>query len=269
MIHFGKINKKAIQVHRRIAVLELVQLMKLYSKNTKLSITIQGDGQEISEYSLPHPINYTRNGNRYTLEYALNGYFSTKASNEYLNDIIARFTLSMKVLSTNISSTEDAGIELSYFRGLKSIKRANNYEKGDRGEDNVFWSIKLYTEDLMRQSGEGNLIAYSLLESFAFSRFIERSKDKSTLKAKCRGIWNWYDTREWTIPTRQGKGMTKKEAAIYSASINAEKTKAKVIGAIEALKFLQEKINIATVSRHAQVSRDTAKKYLIELGLKK
>ena len=209
--------------------------MKLYKKNTKLSITVQGDGKEIFDYSLPHPINYKRNHNTYTIEYALNGYFSTKSSYEYINDIIARFTLSMKVLNTDVTSTEDAGIELSYFRGLKSIQRANNYEKGDRGEDNIFWSIKLYTEDLIRQSGEGNLIAYSLLESFAFSRFIDRSKDRSTLRAKCRGIWNWYDAREWTIPTRQGKGMTKEEAAIYSASLNAEKTKAKVIGAIEAL----------------------------------
>jgi len=270
MVSFGKFNKKAIQAHHRIAVLKLVTVMKLYSKNTKLSITIQGDGSEIFDYSLPHPLKYTRNGNRYTLEYALNGYFSTKASNEYLNDIIARFTLSMKVLSTNISSTEDAGIELSYFSGLKSIKRANDYERGDRGEDNIFWSIKLYTEDLIRQSGEGNLIAYSLLESFAFSRFIERSKDKSTLSAKCRSIWNWYDARAWTIPTRpKGQGMSRSENAIKQAENKADKTKAKVIGAIEALNFLQEKLSIANVSRQAQVSRDTAKKYLIELGLKK
>ncbi len=242
--------------------------MKLYKKNTKLSITIQGDGQEIFNYSLPHPIKYTRYGSKYELEYALKGYFSTKSSYEYLNDIIARFTLSMRVLNINISSTEEKGIELSYFRGLKSIKRANDYEKGDRGEDNIFWSIKLYTEDLIRESGEGNLIAYSLLESFALSRFIERTQDKSTLKAKCRSIWNWYNEREWTIPTRKGKGMSREDGAKYTAKLNAEKTKAKVIGAVEALNFLQEKINIATVSRQAQVSRDTAKKYLIELNLK-
>jgi len=243
--------------------------MKLYSKNTRLSIKIEGDGSEIFDYSLPHPSNYTRNGNKYTLEYTLNGYFSTKDSYEYLNDIIARFTLSMKVLDTKVSSSDDAGIELSHFRGLKSIQRAKNYENVDIGQDNVFWSIKLYTEDLIRESGEGNLIAYSLLESFAFSRFIERSKDKSTLKAKCRGIWNWYNEREWTIPTRKGQGMSRADGARIAHRKKAEDTKAKVIGAIEALKFLQEKINIATVSRQAQVSRNTAKKYLIELGLKK
>ena len=243
--------------------------MKLYKKNTKISITVQGDGQEIFDYSLPHPISYKRNGNKYTIEYALKGYFSTKSSYEYLNDIIARFTLSMKVLSTNITSTEDAGIELSYFKGLKSIQRAKNYESVDIGQDNIFWSIKLYTEDLIRQSGEGNLIAYSLLESFAFSRFIDRSKDKSTLKAKCRSIWNWYEAREWTIPTRQGQGMSRADGARIAHQKKAADTKAKVIGAIKALEFLQEKLSIANVSRQAQVSRDTAKKYLIELGYRK
>ena len=268
MVQFGKFNKKAKQAHHRTAILKLVQMMKLYSKNTKLSITIQGNGSEIFDYSLPFPTNYKRNGSTYTIEYALKGYFSTKSSYEYLNDIIARFTLSMKVLSTDISSTEEKGIELSYFKGLKSIQRAKNYEKVDIGSDNVFWSIKLYTESLIRASGEGNLIAYSLLESFAFSRFIDRAKDRSTLRAKCRGIWNWYDNRDWTIPTREGKGMSRADGARIAHQKKASDTKAKVVGAIEALKFLQEKINIATVSRQAQVSRNTAKKYLIELGLK-
>lgn len=234
-----------------------------------MTISIQGDGSEIFEYNLPHPLKYIRYGDKYTLEYALNGFFNTNSSSNYLNDVLARFTLSMKVLNTNISSTEAKGIDLSMFQGLKSVIRQKNYERVDTGQDNIFWSIKLYMEDLIRTSGEGNLIAYSLIESFAFSRFIERTKDKSTLKAKCRSIWNWYNEREWIIPTREGKGMTKEEAGRYSAAKNAEKTKAKVLGAIESLNFLQEKINIATVSRQAKVSRETAKKYLIEIGLKK
>jgi len=241
----------------------------LYQKNTKISITIQGDGSEIFDYSLPLPHHYTRNGDKYTIEYTINGFFHTKRGIAYLNDILARFTLSMKVLSTQVTSSEDEGIELSYFKGLKSIKRANDYEKGDRGEDNIFWSIKLYLEDLIKESGEGNLIAYSLLESFAFSRFIERSKDKSTLKAKCRSVWNWYDERGWTIPKRKGLGMSRQEAGINAAKKNAEKTKAKVQKAIAGLEFMKEKINIANVARDAGVSRDTAKKYLIELGYKK
>ena len=249
--------------------------MKLYKKNTKLSITVQGDGKEIFDYSLPHPISYKRNRNTYTIEYALNGYFSTKNSYEYLNDIIARFTLSMKVLRTDVTSTEDEGIELSYFRGLKSIQRANNYEKGDRGEDNIFWSIKLYTEDLIRQSGEGNLIAYSLLESFAFSRFIDRSKDRSTLRAKCRNIWNWYDEIEWTIPTRKKKlteeelKMTRSENAKIVANKKAEKSRKAVVNCItglyaEELKKKNGTWSITKIAERLSMNRKTVNKYIKE-----
>ena len=241
----------------------------MYQKNTKISITIQGDGSEIFDYSLPLPHNYYRNGNIYAIEYIINGFFHTKRGIAYLNDILARFTLSMQVLKTEVTSSEDDGIELSYFQGLKSVVRHKNYESVDIGQDNIFWAIKLYTEDLIKESGEGNLIAYSLIESFAFARFIDRAKDKSTLKAKCRSIWNWYDARGWTIPSRKGLGMSRQEAGINAAKKNAEKTKAKVQKAIAGLEFMQEKINIANVARDAGVSRDTAKKYLIELGYKK
>ena len=167
-----------------------------------MTITIQGDGSEIFDYSLPLPHNYFRNGNIYTIEYIINGYFHTTKSIAYLNDIIARFTLSMEVLDTKISSSDDEGIELASFQGLKSIVRHKDYEAIDIGLDNIFYAIKYYTEDLIRESGEGNPIAYSLVESFAFARFIDRAKDKSTLKAKCRSIWNWYNDRHWTIPKR-------------------------------------------------------------------
>ena len=243
--------------------------IKLYQKNTKISITIEGDGGEIFDYSLPLPHYYTRNGNKYTIEYTINGFFHTNKGVAYLNDILARFTLSMKVLNTEVASSKDEGIELACFQGLRSVVRHKNYESVDIGQDNIFWAIKLYTEDLIKESGERNLIAYSLIESFAFARFIDRAKDKSTLKAKCRSIWNWYDERGWIIPTRKGLGMSRREAGINAAKKNAEKTKAKIQKAIAGLEFMQEKINIANVARDAGVSRDTAKKYLIELGYKK
>ncbi len=243
--------------------------MKLYQKNTKISITIEGDGSEIFDYSLPLPHHYTRNGDIYTIEYTINGFFSTNKGIAYLNDILARFTLSMRVLRTQVTSSEDEGIELSYFQGLKSVVRLKDYERVDVGQDNIFWSIKLYLEDLIKESGEGNPIAYSLIKSFAFARFIDRAKDKSTLKAKCRSIWEWYDERDWTIPKRKGLGMSRQEAGINAAKKNAEKTKAKIQKAIAGLEFMKEKINIANVARDAKVSRNTAKKYLIELGYKK
>jgi len=180
-------------------------MSELYNNNTKISIKIKGDGSEIFDYNLPHPLNYYRRSDIYTIEYIINGFFHTNNSIAYLNDILARFTLSMNVLETKVSRADATGIELSLFQNLKSIVRHKNYESVDIGQDNIFWSIKLYTEDLIKECGEGNLVAYSLLESFAFARFIDRAKDKSTLKAKCRSIWNWYDDRDWTIPKRYDK----------------------------------------------------------------
>lgn len=63
--------------------------------------------------------------------------------------------------------------------------------------------------------------------------------------------------------------MSRKEAGKKAHTALAKNTKAKVLKAIAGLEFLKEKINIANVARDAQVSRNTAKKYLIELGLKK
>ena len=63
--------------------------------------------------------------------------------------------------------------------------------------------------------------------------------------------------------------MSRSENAVKQAEKLAEATKAKVQKAIAGLEFMQEKINIANVARDAKVSRDTAKKYLIELGYKK
>jgi response regulator of citrate/malate metabolism len=61
--------------------------------------------------------------------------------------------------------------------------------------------------------------------------------------------------------------MNRAEAGRAAAEKNAKKTEAKVRGAIAALQFLQEKITIASVAKQGAVSRDTARKYLKEIGL--
>jgi len=242
----------------------------LYQKNTKISITIQGDGSEIFDYSLPLPHNYTRNDDKYTIEYTINGFFHTKRGIAYLNDILARFTLSMKVLSTQTTSSEDEGIELSCFKSLKSVIRHTDYERVDVGQDNIFWSIKLYLEDLIRESGEGNLIAYSLIESFAFARFIDRAKDKSTLKAKCRSIWEWYDERDWTIPKRKGLGMSRQEGAKKAREKRMADTKRKILSIVTGMfkddyKSKSGTWNVSKIAKDSGTSRNSVMKYLKEM----
>ena len=213
--------------------------MKLYNKNTKISITIRGDGSEIFDYSLPQPHNYIRNSlDRYTIEYYLFGnFFCTNKARAYLNDIIARFTLSMNVINATAKINKEAithkPLKLydnNQFNGLRSIQKFKYKETVDVDKDNVFWAIKLYTEDLIKKSS-GDMVAYSLIESFAFAHFVDRAKDRSTLKAKCRSIWNWYDERGWIIPKRYERNRkqyyedTKMTRTENMKKINAEKTK--------------------------------------------
>jgi hypothetical protein len=244
--------------------------MKLYQNNTKISITIKGDGSEIFEYSLPHPHRYTRNGDIYTLEYIINGFFYTQKGVAYLNDILARFTLSMSVKSTEITHSDDKGIELSLFQGLKSVVRHKDYERVDVGQDNLFWAIKLYTEDLIREYGEHKEVAYSLIESFAFSRFIERAKDKSTLKAKCRSIWNWYNERDWTIPKRKGLGMSRQEGAKKAREKRMADTKRKILSIVTGMfkdeyKSKNGTWNVSKIAKDSGTSRNSVMKYLKEM----
>jgi NACalpha-BTF3-like transcription factor len=165
---------------------------------------------------------------------------------------------------------EILGYQLKAFQNAKSMrseyaKQAVKYEN-NVSRDMVWWSIKYQAESFIRQfDGWFN---YQLLEDWAVSLFLDHVKDKSTLKAKCRATWHWYEQRNFTIPkTDRGFTMSRQEAGKATAKKKAEATKAKVIGAIESLKFLQEKINIANVAKQAGVSRNTAKKYLQELGL--
>jgi len=260
-------------------------MMELYTKQTKISITIQGDGSEIFDYSLPQPHNYIRTAlDRYTIEYYLHGdFFCTNKAGAYLNDILARFTLTMNVIKAAAKINKEVNnhkpLELyanNQFNGLRSIEKFKYKETVDINKDNVFWAIKLYTEDLTKKSS--GMVAYSLLESFAFAHFVERAKDKSTLKAKCRSIWNWYDERDWIIPKRYDRTLeqyleeTKMTRTENMHKINADKVDKnykKVVNLLTGLfnepyKKKNGAWHILKIAEELSMSRNTVSKYIKE-----
>lgn len=260
-------------------------MMELYTKQTKISITIQGDGSEIFDYSLPQPHNYIRTAlDRYTIEYYLHGdFFCTNKAGAYLNDILARFTLTMNVIKATAKINKEVNnhkpLELyanNQFNGLRSIEKFKYNETVDINKDNVFWAIKLYTEDLIKKSS--GIVAHSLLESFAFTHFVDRAKDKSTLKAKCRSIWNWYDERDWTIPKRYERDrtqyyedtkMTRTEHMTKLNAKRAEDNYKKVVNIITGLfndeyKKKSGAWHIGKIASELGLNRDTVSKYIKE-----
>ena len=75
----------------------------------------------------------------------------------------------------------------------KYVPRLQGHENKD---DNTFWELKLWIEySIKNNGGESNYVEFTLLLDHALEFY--EWKDKSTAKAKCRNIWNWYEGRGW------------------------------------------------------------------------
>jgi len=233
---------------------------------------MRGNGTEWIDVDLPTPSYHEHLTKGYLIAYALDGYFGTKANQNYLNDIIARFLVTFKnqkpyrILEK--PSITPAGkylakaYKLKELHVLKSISTQKHAQtRADKFDDSVFWAIKFHCEDLISTQ---MIVTYEQLFYFATNNF--EHKEVSTLRAKCRSIWNWYESRDWTIPTRKGLGMSRTENIKKVTAKKMQDNLTKVKKVIVGLEFMKEKINIANVSRDAKVSRNTAKKYMIELG---
>lgn len=238
--------------------------------NTWLAFKCDGDAAEIFEHNLPTPHYFDRKNDAiYALGWLISGYFGTGKGLEYLYDIIARILLSMPVVERiEIEpETEQEPIRLQQLQNTISLpaKMRKKIDTANRYQDAVFWAIKLQAERLIRTLG--GWFPYQELEHWAFSVFEAPGdvKDRSTLRAKCRSVWYWYEKRDFKIPERRNFTMSRAEAGRSSAAKKAEQTKAKVIAAVAALEFLQEKVNATNIAKQAGIHRETAAKYLKKL----
>lgn len=259
---------------------------KIQDLDTLLILKGVGDLEGLFEYNLPTPNNYKRNGDRYEIEYILDGVFWTQKGVNYLNDIILRFTLTIEGIQETQTKVIKAkhGKKLREFQNLESIKKAWNNPNAYKFDDAVFWGIKLYVESYIKQSGEGSILPYNTLENYAISVFVDdgvKKRDKSTIRSKCRNIWNWYNKRGWTSGLNQKKyknlqeylkrtKMTRKENMIKLNKQKADNTKRKVLSVITGM-FANEykkkngEWNIAKISKDIGVSRNSVYKYLQQL----
>ena len=264
--------------------------MQLYQnmRTTFLFFYLRGIGNEFLEYKLPFP-NVLKHINKgYFIGWQINGYPGTQEAREYFNDIIARFLITFKdyypekldfkpKLDKYTHIDFKNSYELQQFQNLKSIpikkhvqKRAENVNTIDQ----TFWSIKYYTEELIREMG---FVPYEMLEEFAYRHFYH--KEKSTLRAKCRSIWNWYYKRDWTIPqTRERKTqseeelfMTRQERAKKNAELKFNRARASIVGLLKnnllAPTYIKKdgSYNVTQIAKDLKMSRTTIIKHLKEI----
>ena len=234
-----------------------------------LHLRASGDGLEIAEYGLPTPNYYHRKegSETYTVAWLLNGYFGTIKGRAYLNDMIGRLSLGMKIanrLNFPPRKAEGRAYELREFQNLPSLPRRKEQKPNtEKYDDAIFWAIKLEAIAQIRATGWCD---HDRLKDWAFDLFVTKAKDRSTLKAKVRNVWQWYRDRDWKIDDRSFT-MSRSEAGRKAHENLAKDTEAKVRGAVASLQFLQEKITVSGVAKQAEVSRDTARKYLKVMGL--
>jgi len=257
--------------------------MKKYDINisnlaTLLTINIQGDGSELLEY-LPHPHKYHRHSlQAYQLQYLLNGVFWTAKSSKYLNDMLLRLNISMDIKSIEYKTVTSAGddYKLNLFQNLKSLTREVFIPRANKHEDSVFWGLKLFMEHYVSKDG---FVAYSTLFEYAHTHYHDHIKDHSTLKAKCRSIWNWYNERDWKTnkSSRTQKEYleeTKMSRQDHIRKVNEQRksdTYKKIVNTITGMfgdEYRKESTstgwNISKLAKELRLSRTTVTKYIKE-----
>ena len=259
--------------------------MELYQKTWLYFFLYDAIGDEFLEYNLPAP-NYLLHAQKGVfIGWLINGYPGTKKSREYFNDIIARFIIAYKqnkperlpykpIFEREAIIDTKHTWELKNFQNLPSLYWANEKEIWTTNStgtiDQIFWAIKIYTEELIKEFGEGVPVPYELLQDFAFRNFFDR-KDKSTLRAKCRNIWNWYNERGWTIPKRKEWKMTRSERAKENAKLKKQRARAILLGFIQNNLLANEYIktdgtwNISKLSKATKLDPKTIRKHLKSL----
>jgi len=251
---------------------------KKQEKNTLLQI--RGDISHLFGNEVPYPQAhyYSNDYNCMVYCWYIDGFFGTKNNIKFLNDIIARFKITAECQLHSFRSVPMENInpiKLKAFKGLKSLandKLKEKYQRVEtRADDYVFWCLKLYAEDLIRQDG---LIVWNTFENWAFDNFIDLAKDKSTLKAKCRNIFTWYFERDWQIgrvnksnKTKEQIMATRQEHALKNSRKIAEKSKKKILNCITGMfkddyKKKDGSWHISKIAKDSGTSRNTVMKYL-------
>jgi hypothetical protein len=245
------------------------------------------NGSEFMDYDLPTP-NYIYQTRQNAIIYLwlIEGYFGTKANREYLNDIIARFLLSyseyepkrMRVLEQRDQAHKHNKIcKLADFSELKSIKkRATGVAQNANligTKDQTFWAIKFFAEYLIKNNG---ICTYDDLIDYAEINF--EDKEKSTLRAKARSVFNWYAYRNFETGRAEKKYTdlqnyweeTKMTRVEHMNKINRRRTEdvtSRIEGLINGLfaddyKKPSGKWNITKIANDLKIHRNTVSKYL-------
>ena len=246
-------------------------------KNTWLQISFADDISSELGNTMPYPHHHFMRNNKLVYCWLIDGFFDTLKGVQFLNDIIARFKITFESSQYLKHSTDNKSticpLKLKAFQGLKSraIQRIQQTHRFDASKDFIFYSLKFYAEDLIK---EKTIFTLNDLEDFALLNFIEKAKDRSTLKAKCRNIYSYYLERNFECDKskyiKKNKDLvmaTRQEHAKKIHTKLANDTKKKVLNCITGM-FKDEyrkkdgSWNVTKIANDSGTTRPTVMKYL-------
>ncbi len=250
-------------------------------KNTWLQISFSDDISAELGNVIPYPHHHYMRNNKLVYCWLIDGFFDTLKGIQFLNDIIARFKITFETsqyLKHSVDSESTiCPLKLKAFQNLKSraIQRIQQTTRFDGTKDFIFYSIKFYAEDLIK---EKTIFTENELIDFAFLNFIEKAKDRSTLKAKCKNIYRYYLDKNFEcdkskyIKKDVEEVMATRLAHIKKVNENRKKeTKAKIENAITGLlaesmfKKKNGKWNGKAIADYLNLQPKTVNKYLKDL----
>ena len=186
------------------------------------------------------------------------------------------FSKTLESLDYKVSKKEEQikNLKISKVLGEKKIT-----------DDALFDYMRFIAYDFVKANGKEALTREYLEQIGEIgNEVLGKTKEPSTIRAKAKSIYNWimenYQIKEikknyqdYKQIKKITKGykrkltdeeyeMTRKENILQINQKRAEKAKAKVYKAIEKLKEKQENIGIKKVAKVANVSVNTARKYL-------
>ena len=246
-------------------------------KNTWLQISFSDDVTSELGNIIPYPHYHYMKNNKLVYCWLIDGFFDTLKGVHFLNDVIARFKITFEtsqyIKHSNDSESTLFPLKLKAFQNLKSraIQKIQQTSRFDGTRDFIFYCLKLHAEIIIKEKG---IFSYDELESFAISNFIEKAKDRSTLKAKCKNIFNWYLDRNFELTKtlylkkeRELVMATRAEHAKKIAQKKANETKKKVLNITTGM-FKDEykkpngSWNISKIAKDSGTTRPTVMKYL-------
>ncbi|MFY4820373.1 hypothetical protein ACOTVR_08770 [Aliarcobacter butzleri] len=245
-------------------------------KNTWLHISFSDDISSELGNVIPYPHYHYMRNNKLVYCWLLDGFFDTLKGVQFLNDIIARFKITFETSQYLKHSVDNESticpLKLKQFQGLKSraIQRIQQTHRFDGTKDFIFYSIKFYAEDLIK---EKTIFTENELIDFALINFIDKAKDRSTLKAKCKNIYRYYldknfecDKSKYIKKDVEEVMATRVEHANKLSLRNEEIAKQKIYNAQRLIKYFGNqdgKLSLRAIERESGCSINTVRKHYI------